>query len=394
MLHSGPPTEPSSPEFGERVAGAGAAFGRAGVAAVYLIHGTFAGNDALGLATELERLAPRLAQALRRCGKRTLDLILGETGNYTPRFAARMEQSLSRGAGRSIPVRLFHWSSLNNHIGRADAAIRLLDELATFAQAPIHHPPLSKGGAGGGVSAAEDAADRATSPHVRVLLWSHSHGGNVVALATNLLGADDAARSEFFAAAGAFYRGGWTGKPAFPAWQRVEELLARPEHPLRRLQLDVVNFGTPIRYGWDSSGYAKLLHVTNHRPREGDADYLARYPVRCAAVLSGRAGDFVQQLGIAGSNLPPLPLALQTFLANRRLGSLLERQLPPRLLTTRMKAAMRVPEEGVTLLVDYDDPDRLPHRHLLGHAPYTRSRWLPLHCELVAQEFYGTDGPE
>jgi hypothetical protein len=122
LLPSGPPTEPSSPEFAERLGAAGRTLAQAGVEAIYLVHGTFAGNDLFGLLTELERYAPRLAVALRHAGKRALDIVAGETGNYTPRFAARMQSALSARAGREIPVRLFNWSSLNNHMGRADAA--------------------------------------------------------------------------------------------------------------------------------------------------------------------------------------------------------------------------------------------------------------------------------
>ncbi|MCC6493512.1 MAG: hypothetical protein IT424_10870 [Pirellulales bacterium] len=390
MLPSGPPAEPTSPEFARRLEAAGEAFAQAGVAAVYLVHGTFAGNDLLGMATELERRLPRLAEYFRRAGKLALDLVLGETGNYTAKYARRLEETLSAGAARPMPVRRFNWSSLNNHIGRADAAVRLLDKLACLAESAPLHPPPSKGGSRLGTEPADHPPRQdPAAPPPRILLWSHSHGGNVLALLTNLLGAGEQARQEFFAAAGVFYRGVGSGEPAFPVWQRAAELLAEPKHPLRRLKLDIVDFGTPIRYGWDSGGYAKLLHIVNHRRRRPGAEYLADFPPRCGAVLAGRGGDFVQQLGIAGSNFPPLPLALRTFLANRRLGRLLEGNLPPRFLAARMKSAMRVPEEGLTLLVDYEDPDRLPLRNLLGHAPYTRSRWLPLHCELVAQEFYG-----
>jgi hypothetical protein len=105
-------------------------------------------------------------------------------------------------------------------------------------------------------------------------------------------------------------------------------------------------------------------------------------------VLTGVEGDFVQQIGIAGTNFPPLPIAWRTWLANRRLGRLLERNLPRQWLRTRLKQGTRIHHEGTNLLVDYEDPDRSPHRHLFGHAPYTRSRWLALHSELVAQHFY------
>ena len=51
-----------------------------------------------------------------------------------------------------------------------------------------------------------------------------------------------------------------------PTWQRAQQVLAENHHPLRQLALDLVTFGTPIRYGWDTAGYQHLLHFVNHRP--------------------------------------------------------------------------------------------------------------------------------
>jgi hypothetical protein len=357
------------------MAAAGRAFADAGVAAIYLIHGTFAGNDALGLYTELERIAPSLAQSLRRVTKRAFDAVLGETGNYTAQFAARMEQALSAGAGRTLSVRRFHWSGMNHHIGRADAAVRLIDELAKL------NPPPSKGGARGGINLPDNHP-------TRIQLWSHSHGGNALAILTNLLGADELTRAEFFNAARIFHRGHHAPHSGFTAWQRVEQLLAEPNHPLRGLALDIVTFGTPIRYGWDTHGYSKLVHFIHHRPNRKDAHHAAAYPPHPGRLLTGTEGDFVQHLGIAGTSFPPLPLAYKTFLANRRLRRLLHRDLTWEWIRSRLKHGARVAHEGTTLLIDYADPDRSPHRHLFGHAPYTRSRWLTLHCELVTEHFY------
>jgi hypothetical protein len=105
-------------------------------------------------------------------------------------------------------------------------------------------------------------------------------------------------------------------------------------------------------------------------------------------VLKGVEGDFMQHVGIAGTNFMPIPLAVRTFLADWRLGKLLQRDVTPRWLRSRLKLGVRVPEEGQTLLVEYDDPDRFPLFHFVGHALYTRSRWLPHHCEWIAREFY------
>lgn len=351
------------------MAAAGAKFSQAGVAAIYCVHGTFCGDDVLGLFTELEAWAPSAVRPLRRWSKRAIDAAIGETGNYTPEFAERMAATLSAGAQRRLPVRLFHWSSLNHHIGRADGAVRLIDELATFA----------------------DQLHEQANP--RVILWAHSHGGNVFALLTNLLGADETDRQEFFHASRTFFRPWIATRPDVPAWDRVEQLLADPQHPVRRLKLDVITYGTPIRYGWDAGGYHNLLHVIHHRPHPKHHVHRLPYPPWPHHVLAAEHGDYIQQVGIAGTNLPPLPIALRTFLADWRLGSLLERNLGG-WLRSRLKHGVRVHDEGTTLLVDYDDPHWLPWMHVLGHAPYTRSHWLPLHCELAAEHFYGAGDAE
>ena len=60
-----------------------------------------------------------------------MDAVIGETGNYTPGYAQTFQDGLTHAAGREIPVELFHWSSQNNHIGRADGAVRLIARLAS-----------------------------------------------------------------------------------------------------------------------------------------------------------------------------------------------------------------------------------------------------------------------
>lgn len=362
-------TEPASPEFETSLAAAGEAFGRARVAAVYCMHGTFAGNDVLGLLTELARFAPGLSEVLGQMGKRTVDVILGETGNYTPEYVAAFEKALSAGAGRSIPVRLFNWSSQNNHIGRADGAIRLIDELARLAEV-LPEEELN-----------------ADVPF-RVVLWGHSHGGNVIALATNLLGADAEHRDKFFHASRSFYRPWFWREVDVPVWEAVRQTLSDAEHPLRKVKFDIVTFGTPVRYGWDADGYAKLLHFVHHRVPPHGVEHQAPVPIEPRRLLAAVDGDYVQQIGIAGSNLAPNPLAVRTLLADWRLDGFLERDVPKQRLLTRLRHGMRVHQEGQTLLVDYEVEEGL-HRHAAGHAVYTRRKWLPLHCGEVAARFYG-----
>jgi hypothetical protein len=434
LLRSGPPAEPSSPEFAASVAAAGKSFGAAGVVGVYLVHGTFAGNDALGLLTELARFAPGVSESLRKLEKSAVDALVGESGNYTPEFTARFEELLTEGAGRPIPVRLFNWSSQNNHIGRADGAVRLLDELANFAERlPAYvippAPSPRRGGssehgrqwrpsAGAAAPEALERGERASAdessppirhssfvirhspsepgdpsqePAPRLLLFAHSHGGNVCALMSHLLGGDDATRHDFFHAARTFYRSWLTGRVDLPVWQRAQDVLANAAHPLRQMHFDIATFGTPVRYGWETGALARLIHFVNHRPSPGRHEHRAAYPILPWRMLAAHGGDYVQQIGIAGSGLPPNFLAPRTVFANWRLRRLFHRGIPFQWLTTRLKHGRRVHDDGTTLLIDYEDPETSPLRHFFGHAVYTRSRWLPLHCETIARHFYGND---
>jgi hypothetical protein len=259
-------------------------------------------------------------------------------------------------------VRLFQWSSENHHLGRADGAVRLIDRLHA-----AQHPPGS-----------------------RVLLWGHSHAGNVFALMTHLLAADLPLQAEFFRAAQSYYRWPLLGRVDIPVWQRVQELLERAAEPLGGIRLDIVTFGTPIRYGWDQGGYARLLHFVHHRPRPGLPEYRVPYPPTLDELLQAAAGDYVQQLGIAGTNFPPHACAWRSWLAERQLARLLQPDVRRRDLLARLAAGARVPEAGTTLLVDYgNDPEEHARRHLMGHTIYTRSRWLPFHTEQIADRFYG-----
>ena len=343
------------------------------MAGVFLVHGTFGGSDSLGLLTELARFAPGLSAALGKASKQAVDWVAGESGNFTDDYARLMQQTLSAGASREIPVCNWVWSSQNNHIGRADGAVRLLNRLGQFAE--------------------QYSAPAAEVRPARLLLWGHSHGGNVFALAGALLAAEEADRDRFFHAARRFYRRWWTGSVDVPAWLQARDLLNDSQHPLRRFAIDAVTFGTPIRYGWAAGGIDRLLHFLNHRRLPDRAEYLAPSRIEATRLLSAADGDYVAQIGVSGSNLAPNPLALRTFLADWALDRLLEANLKRERLLRRIAYGRRVPDEGVTLLVDYDDPEKGVHRHLAGHAAYTRTRWLPFHCQQVADILYSSEHP-
>lgn len=327
------------------------------VAAVYLVHGTFVGNDALGLLNELARFSPEISRRWQNQVHRQVERVTGDSGNFTAGYAQLLQSSLNGSGGPDIPVRLFPWSSQNHHLGRADAAVRLLDELASLEL---------------------DAGQR-------VLLWGHSHAGNVFALMSNLLGADARTLDAFFRASEIYYR--WPLPPwiDLPVWDRVRRMLQRGWNP--RPALDFVTFGTPVRYGWDSAGYDRLLHFIFHRPAPGLDEDRAPFPPPLQELFRDPQRDYVQQLGIAGTNLVPNLWCWRAWLADRRLHRLFQSgsvESP----ADRFRSGRIVPEEGTTLLVDYGPQPGPVTEHLAGHAVYTRTPWLLFHAETVASQFY------
>ncbi len=333
----------------------------AGVAAIYLAHGTFLGPDGLGLLANLARVAPGLADVFRGWNKQLLDSVAGDLGNFTRDYAETWQNAMNRPGESPIPVRLFHWSSENHHLGRADGAVRMLHELIT----------------------------RKFVARDRVLLIGHSHGGNVFALLTNLLGSDSDARQAFFQAARNFYRMPILGRIDLPIWDEMCQRSCASDNLLSQVRIDVATLGTPVRYGWETAGCGHLLHFINHRPSAGLPDYQAVFPPTRDDLWHATPGDFVQQIGIAGTNIVPPIWALRGCDAEIRLGRFLQAGDSAVDLLARLRLGIRAHADGENLLIDYGPAPGTPAQHLLGHAIYTRQDWLLFHAEQIALRMYG-----
>ena len=357
LVAAGEPLEAGCGEFRDRMADVGDRLREAGVGLVLVAHGTFVGQDVGSVWTELGRWAPAMREVISRRNKAWINAVVGDRGNYTSRFVELFERGVNRPGEPHIAVELFDWSGENHHVGRADGAVRLVDRLQRH------------------------------DPDQRVLLWGHSHAGNVFALATNLVAASVEARDAFFQAAQIAFRSPVHRGVDVPVWQDVWDRLSDQQVPSLIDKLDIVTFGTPVRYGWDTGGDRNLLHVVHHRPASNREEYLAGFPPTRAGMLDAAEGDVVQQIGIAGTNVVPGVLFWRTLLADRRLNRFLQPGLPATQLQTRLALGMRVPEEGHTQLVDYGPISGSIVEHLAGHAVYTLPRWLAFHAGQVADRF-------
>lgn len=351
---AGPP--PGSNDFRRRMKTAGEALAARKVGAIVLVHSSFAALDARHLFLALARLWPAGRALARHAADQIVAGCSHDAGQYTTRFAALFERALAD-RGNEIPVRLVQWSGESHHLGRADAAVRLIDELAALE----------------------------LPPERRVMLWGHGQAGNVLALLSGLLSSNVEMLDRFFAAAQVYYRLPATGVIDVPVWHRVRQTLLGDSERLARRPLDLITFGTPLRYGWRRRAGDELLHFVNHRPSLGTAMHLAPAPLRHDDLALASAGDYVQQLAVPGTDTPPSRFAWRSWLADRRLGRLFDAENDRANVADRLTCGMRVPDAGTTLLVDYGRPAGPLSEHLAGHAVYTRQEWLLFHLEQVAQ---------
>ncbi|MBS0210784.1 MAG: hypothetical protein JSS27_17725 [Planctomycetes bacterium] len=356
-----------SAEFRQQLAQVGRQLVAADVDRVMLIHGTFGGNDGAGLAAALRRASPRAADGLEWVIKSVIDLVLGDRGNYPPRSAPELQAWLSAETSRSVAVERFIWNSENHHLGRADGAVRLIDYLA--------RQPTVYG--------------------ARRLLLGHSHGGNLLALVTQLLAASTDKVDSFFQAAERYWRPASGGHDHFPHWAQVREWLLAGHGPELARTLDVVSLGAPVRYGWDLAGCGRLLHLMSHRPREGAKNrYCAAFPLTVTEWLRGSQGDVIAQVGIAGTNFAPIPLLRRAWHADHRLADVLQGTVEPQGQWERWKTGPRVHDTGPTLLVDFGVQSWLVLAHAAGHGLYTRAIWAPFIFRTIVERLYGNGAAE
>ncbi|MBL8826061.1 MAG: hypothetical protein JNM18_03690 [Planctomycetaceae bacterium] len=324
---------------------------------IVLMHGTFVGSDAGGVFNALDRFLPGAFGLLGNWWSDAIKLFVGDRGNFTDAYAGKLQDALTNAGQTEIAVLNKRWGSENYHLGRANAAVALISEL-------LANPPRE----------AE-----------RVLFVGHSHAGNVFALMTQLLSGDTQRVQAFFDAARSYYEGPQSTTRDGQVWNKVRGQLLEAPLPFAASQLDFVTLGTPIRYSWHPHGFGKLLHVVFHRPSEQLPEYLVRFPPSLSELQHATGGDYVQALGIAGTDLPPHPIP-HVVLANARLEELLQDGLTGT-LREHWEVGQRVPDVGETLLVDYGDVGANILTHAAGHAVYTlESQMLFLFEQIVESQ--------
>ncbi|MGZ8184511.1 MAG: hypothetical protein ACXWT1_21415, partial [Methylobacter sp.] len=318
----------------------------------------FAGDDPLGLFNWLEPLtgSTTIIDLLKNQQKTLLDALAKGLGNYTPEYA----EAFSTALDHDIACQRFIWSSGNYHLARLKGAVEL----------------------------AQKVSDMITENKIleseRILLQGHSHAGQLFALLTTFL--EDGAKAKLLY--GIIKNSDRLGK--------IDELLKNLEI-IKTVNLDIVTFGTPVRYSWGEYEKYRLMAIVNHRPPGAQASI--------PGILSTAGGDYVQQWGAEGTDvLPPDEKDL-----NDQLDAILDTGIDISLLIDSLKHTDRKPPHyangmpvGKTFLVDYKDNassllthlDIPPHcvKTLFGHGVYTETRAMLFNTTIIVKNLYPSPG--
>ena len=295
-----------------------------------------------------------------------LDALAQEVGNFTSSYVQKFEQALGQGSGLPTPCARYVWSSMNHHVGRVEAAMNLLLSLQEWCSGLT----LSK----------ED----------RLLLIGHGHAGQVLALLSNIITRGESeGRGRVFEILAKYWQ-------ACPSENRsvaqLEQLfhLTTDQKVLKEALVDVVTLGTPVRYGWDTEGIGRLLHVVNHRVIRPDGKrWLAKMELPQIAweMPYQTGGDYVQQLAVAGTDV--LPDSPEAEKANVDFREIFEPYDGFERWLECTRRTIRCANDGQCLLVEYGvQAEESPRQHLFGHACYTRGSAMLFLATEIAGALY------
>ena len=296
---------------------------------------------------------------------RKLDDLAGDVGNFTHDYVEALERVVDHDKSKNIMCDRYLWSSCHHHLGRVEAALRLLEYL-------------------------QDYRERLSlQPGHRILVQGYGHAGQVLALLSNFISPDEGSnRQAIFQILAKHYEHMLQDADSLPRLDRLYRLLTSTSF-LNGAVLDIVTLGVPVRYGWDAAGIGKLLHIVNHRPIRGDGKrWLAKMEMPQIAwempMVSG--GDYIQQLAVAGSDAVP---GSEEQIVNQELREVLEPYDGFERWLECARRGTRCANDGQCLLVDYKVTGDVPsHEHLYGHGCYTHKKAMLFNTLQIVNRLY------
>lgn len=306
------------------------------IQSIFLVHGTFVGDDPFGVLKILENTmgnrAAHLRKGYRIFFEKNKAKIYGDMGNFTTEYLG----DCLAGMGKSFKGRLFSWSSGNHHLARVLGTLDLVKSLE---------------------------AQICETNQKGIILLGHSHGGNLFALLsqfTNNLTLTkqiiDTVTNE---------------QNEFKDYDYLNALKKISQH-----KLFFVTFGTPVRYQWSLRKNTKALHIINHRVKNFPESSLKD-------IIKTTSGDYIQLLGTSSVDIRGGTTQLREI--NHVLGEMLESHQSALSIKEVLKEGKRHHNQGDTILMDYQDNSSIPNfaASRLGHSIYTRSDLMLCHFKLI-----------
>ncbi|MBL7665361.1 MAG: hypothetical protein JNM93_09520, partial [Bacteriovoracaceae bacterium] len=328
-----------NPDWIKNMRGLGVKLHHARVRSIIFVHGTFAGNDPLDiihLIGHFIQINDDFKSKIFSGLKKGQDTLWGDLGNFSVEYIKLFEAAINH----QIQCQNFSWSSGNHHLARVKGTMKLIEQIYES------HKHLS--------------------PHDKILLWGHSHAGQLFALMTQF-----------------FYSNRLMLEILKTAGISREEIKKsmKMRKVIKSFRIDFATFGTPPRYSWKLQRHHRLLNIINHR----GADHLGGTP---SGAFNTRDGDYVQQWGIIGSDIRAAVTADQEL--NGKLDEFLGIGSDLKLWAQNIQYRKRIPDFGKTILVDYQDSSKFPNgfKTLFGHGVYTRFETMLFNLKTVVDNFY------
>lgn len=303
------------------------------IKAIYLVHGTFMGNDPFHIISLLEENVPDSAKSIftkfkEHC-KRTGDFFAKDLGNFTQEHIELMQGLIKD----SMSIHNFTWSSANHHCARLMACLDLIESL--------------------------NAKNFKTKD--RILLIGHSHAGQVFALLTQIIHNKNL-QNFFFEVLASF---------------EIEVAKYLPMiKKLKHNKFDIITMGAPPRYSWKTTPNIKLLHIINHRGESVLGGSLKGF-------VTTKDGDYIQQWGVEGSDI------ISPIKKEQEINKLLDLKLGIGqnldLFKQNILLRHRLHDHGHHYLIDYGDNSKVPNfiKTGFGHWGYTKIELLSFHFHLI-----------
>ena len=298
---------------------------------------------------------------------RQLDKVSEDSGNFSESFVQLFKENVNPEQEKTLEVNKYVWSSLHHHIGRIEAALDLVEFLQSWSE-----------------QLSIDSDDR-------LLVQAHGHAGQVLALVSNLISPKETLGRQmiFEILANHYQRSQTDASSAVDRLDRLYRFLTDMPF-MQGASLDLVTFGTPVRYGWELDRTGKLLHVVNHRPIRGDGKkWLGKMELPQIAweIPMVLGGDYVQQLAVAGTDA--LPKSEQEQQACQELREIVEPFDGFERWLECARRGTRCSNDGRCLLVDYKDSGEGPcQEHLFGHGCYTRKNAMLFNTLEIVRQLY------